>query len=816
MCKPFNPIVLLSKVRFFVELHTKNLQLQALQQALHAAELKASHQRTHLILDNAKDYAYIEMALDGTITEWGGGAERITGKPPSEVIGKHIALLYPEDDGETDRAAAELVLALKTGRAPIQRWLHRNDQTRFYADGSIVAIVDDDGKATGLAKIFCDATERMMGEIERERLFRDAQVSSDRLNSIFHQAPAFLCTLHGPDHIFEMANERYYQLIDKSPAILGKSVLEVLPEVASQGFVALLDKVFATGESYVGTGVPISVRQKDGRFATRILDFVYVALRDADGVITGVLAHGIDNTEREQFETAARFMDERYRKLIASMDEGFCLIDMIFGSDGQPCDYRFLEVNPIFSKQTGLPPSAIGKTALELVPDLDAVWVQRYGQVATSGVATRFIEEAQAMGRWFDVYATRLDGPGSTTVALLFSDITERRKADEELRRFAAELSEASRKKSEFLAVLAHELRNPLAPIRSGVEVIRMGVNKPDVVLRVVDTMDRQVSHMVHLIDDLLDVARITSGKIELKRKTMRLHDALQSAIEASTPLIAASGHTFKTAIAPEEMVLHADPIRIAQVIGNLLTNAVKYTPEGGVVTLEAQRLDDQVRITVTDNGVGIPSDALPSIFTMFSQVNRNLGRAQGGLGIGLSIVRQLVELHGGSVAVVSDGPGTGTSFQILLPLLLVSDKTVPLPLLAPEQKLERTFTVLVADDNVDAATTLANLLELQGHEVLVAYDGPAAVTMARQFCPDLIFLDIGMPGMSGHEVARAIRSSGLAQEASLIALTGWGSDDDRNQTRESGFDYHLTKPAQWAAIEKILQGAAMGRPVAQ
>lgn len=807
LTKPLNPPVLLSKVKFFLELHAKNVQLQQMQAALHAAELKASSARADLILANATDYAFIEMSLEGKISGWSAGAERITGWTKAEVLGADVGLLYTPEDVQSDRPAIERQCALRSGAASDERWLLRKDGSRFYADGTTVAVLDDTGIARSMSKIFRDSTARMLGEIDRQRLFQQSRDLSARLNSIFQQAPAFLCTLQGPQHVFEMANERYYQLIDKTPAILGQPVRAVLPDVASQGFIDLLDDVYKTGESYVGNNITLSVRQHDGKLVERVLDFMYVALRDTHGAITGVLAHGIDNTERKQYETAARAMDERHRKLIESMDEGFCLIEMIFDPDGNPYDYRFLEVNPIFSEQTGLDPRSVGKTVRELVPDLDPSWVQRYGGVATSGVAIRFVEEAKAMGRWFDVYATRLGDSSSNTVALLFSDITARRKADEDLRHFAAELSEASRKKSEFLAVLAHELRNPLAPIRSGLEVIRLSADKPAMITKVAAMMDRQVNHMVHLIDDLLDVARITSGKVELRKQTILIADVLANAIEASMPLVTASRHTLKTSLDIDELFMHADPTRIAQVIANLITNAAKYTPEGGHINIAAKHEGDSIRITVSDNGVGIPPEALPSIFDMFSQVSRNLGRAQGGLGIGLSIVRQLVELHGGSIAARSEGIGLGTSVDIVLPLADPLEVSAPVALSSDPAKARpaRRFKILVADDNVDAAEVLASLLEFRGHDVVVVHNGIAALDAARSLRPELIFLDIGMPGMTGHEVARAVRDIDALKGIRLIALTGWGAQEDRHRTREAGFDHHLTKPADLSAIDEIL-----------
>jgi PAS domain S-box-containing protein len=806
LTKPVNPHILRSKVRFFVELHLKNQQLYDMEQKLHAAELRATLERTRILFENVKDLAFIEITTDGKIRMWGAGAQHITGWSEQEVVGLAIDILFTPEDVQINRPSFERQCALRTGRAPDKRWHMRKDGTRFFADGVMVAVYGDDREVKSFAKVFQDATSHVESELDRERLFKEAQAANTRLKDVFEQAPAFLCTLGGPAHVFEMANDRYYQLINRGPGIIGKTVRQVLPEVETQGFFELLDKVYETGEPFIGNGLPLSVRQQDGSFAVRIIDFVYVALRDADGLITGILAHGVDITAKKKLEQEARSADERYRKLIEALDEGFCLIQVIFNEQNSPVDYRFLEINPVFSEQSSLSPDCVGKTMRELVPDLDDVWIQRYGKVALTGEPTRFTEEAKVMNRWFDVYATRLGDNESRTVAVLFRDITAARRADDDLRRLAAELSESSRRKSEFLAVLAHELRNPLAPIRSGLEVMRLSADKPSSVARVREMMDRQVSHMVHLIDDLLDVARITSNKVDLNIHLVMLGDVIGPAVEASSHAVHAAQHQLVVDVPDPQVIIACDEVRMAQVIGNLLRNAAKYTPNGGQITISAIREADTVVIAVADNGVGIPSDALPFVFDMFSQVSRNLGRSQGGLGIGLSIVRQLVELHGGTVAVSSGGEGKGSRFQITLP---IRDINV-LPAVRARREAVAAephdgLAILVVDDNVDAASSLASLLELRGHSVRVAHDGLTALSFADEFRPEVVFLDIGMPGLTGHEVARAIREKELTMRTLLVAVTGWGTQDDLLRAQEAGFDHHITKPAQLSEIDKIL-----------
>ena len=414
-------------------------------------------------------------------------------------------------------------------------------------------------------------------------------------------------------------------------------------------------------------------------------------------------------------------------------------------------------------------------------------------------------------GEWrlFSIRASPVLGPNGDIEEWVgvHTDVTDERRQKEELRRLAAELSESSRRKTEFLAVLAHELRNPLAPIRTGLDLIGMSPDNPAMLKRTREMMGRQVNHMVHLIDDLMDVARISSGKMELKRELVALEGIVSSAIEASAPHLEASSHTLSVSLPDPAIVLFADHVRIAQVLSNLLTNAGKYTPKGGDISLSAQCVGETLTIAINDNGMGIPKEALGSVFDMFTQVNRMLGHANGGLGIGLSIVKQLVELHGGSVGVSSDGPNLGSTFIITLPLATRAQSPENL---TRDGRLEqattmRTLKILVADDNFDAASSLADLLLLRGHDVILANDGKEALVKACEAVPDIIFLDIGMPGLTGLEVARAIRRSPAYEQMILVALTGWGTELDRERTRQAGCNHHFTKPIDLAAVDQLL-----------
>jgi CheY-like chemotaxis protein/nitrogen-specific signal transduction histidine kinase len=393
-------------------------------------------------------------------------------------------------------------------------------------------------------------------------------------------------------------------------------------------------------------------------------------------------------------------------------------------------------------------------------------------------------------------------------VAVLFTDITARKRDEAALRQLASDLSTANRRKTEFLAILAHELRNPLAPIRSGLELMRLAGDNPETVARVREMMDRQLGHLIHLVDDLLDIARITGNKLELKKQRVDLKSLVKSAVETSQPLIEGGGHAFSIALPDDDLFLDVDPIRISQVIGNLLNNAAKYTPPGGLITLSAFRQEGDAVIAVTDTGIGIPEDALAAVFEMFTQVGRSTHAVHGGLGIGLSLVRRLVEQHGGSVSAASPGPGKGSTFTVRLPLAVQGAASDAASGSGGWQGVEaprRSLRVLVADDNRDAAATLAALLEQRGHTVRLAADGYEALELAREFQPDIAFLDIGMPGMNGYEVASAFRQLPLNDAVVLVAVTGWGSEEDRARSKAAGFNLHLTKPVAMAEIDHLL-----------
>lgn len=389
-------------------------------------------------------------------------------------------------------------------------------------------------------------------------------------------------------------------------------------------------------------------------------------------------------------------------------------------------------------------------------------------------------------------------------------DVTERKKVLEAL-------EEANRAKGDFLALLAHELRNPLAPLRNGLEVLRLTAGDSEAVAKTLAMMDRQLSHLVRLIDDLLDASRVNRQKLELRRSQVLLADVLSSAVETVRPAIEQNGHELTVSLPPEPVHLDADLTRLAQVFANLLHNSAKYTDRGGRIWLTAAREGGGVSVTVRDTGIGIPAHALPTLFDMFSQVDRSLERSTGGLGIGLALVKGLVEMHGGTVEAASPGPGRGATFTVRLPVVAVREEE-PLEPAAEEASgaASSKRRILVVDDHQDSAASLALMLRMLGNEIRVARDGLEAVAAAERFRPQVILMDLGMPKLNGYDATRRIREQPWGGEVLIIALTGWGQDADRVKSREAGCDGHLVKPVELPELERLLEELQGSRTLAE
>ncbi|MGE3315699.1 MAG: response regulator [Planctomycetaceae bacterium] len=475
-------------------------------------------------------------------------------------------------------------------------------------------------------------------------------------------------------------------------------------------------------------------------------------------------------------------------------------------------DLRYTWISDPGASRFSIP--ILGRRDDELVPPEQAQpLMELKKRVLDSGIGAREVLSFKIDGRRFDYDLTvealvneQGERIGVTVAAMEITDLKDAEAA----------LKEADRRKDEFLATLAHELRNPLAPIRNAIQILNLEGAGPEEWEHAKDIIDRQSRQMTRLVDDLLDVSRIQTGKLVLQFETIRLDDVVRGAIETCGPLIKQFGHTLNVSIPPEEILLKGDLTRLSQVFSNLLNNSAKYTERGGAISLIAERAGAEVCISVKDNGMGIPQEMLPDVFEMFTQVDRHLHRSQGGLGIGLRLVKRLVELHGGSVQAISAGTDAGSEFLVRLPLLQnTSSNGDPLPpgtglramnnSNASSQKLR----ILVVDDNRDSVESLRLLLTFLGHDVRVAYDGLEGISVAEEFRPEMILLDIGMPKLDGYETCRRIRSYDWGRQIAIIAQTGWGQQDDRRRTQSAGFDHHLVKPVNHATLNELLERVA-------
>ena len=525
---------------------------------------------------------------------------------------------------------------------------------------------------------------------------------------------------------------------------------------------------------------------------------IITALHDATGALCGFAKITRDLTERRRQEEILRESEERFRLLMEGVK-----------------DYAIFMLDPegkIASWNSGAE-LIKGYRAEEVLGRHFSIFYP--GDAIARGWPEHELRMAQAEGR-FEDEGWRVRKDGSVFWANVI--ITPLYSGDKELRGFAKitrDLTERKRiemleetdlRRNEFLAMLSHELRNPLAPIRNALSVMRMNGVNPSALSWARTVLDRQVEHLSRLVDDLLDVSRIAIGKITLQREPLEIAQVVTSAVESSQPLIDSREHILEVQLPDEPLRIEGDLTRLSQVVLNLLNNAAKFTPKGGHLRLTVERDGEMAAIRVHDTGIGISADLLPNVFDLFTQGDRSLDRTEGGLGIGLTMVQRLVKLHGGSVEVRSEGSGLGSEFIVRLPLL-----TVPAPAPLPQRAGSGPASsrrVLVVDDNRDATETLELLLQLWGHEVRSALNGTEALSLAVEFRPEIILLDIGLPGMSGYEVARQLRKLPGFRDVFIVAVTGYGQDRDRIHSQEAGFGHHLVKPVQPEVLQELIASA--------
>lgn len=509
-----------------------------------------------------------------------------------------------------------------------------------------------------------------------------------------------------------------------------------------------------------------------------------------------------------QADAALRASRERYRALFESIDDGFCVLQMIFDAEGTPRDYVFLEANATFARHTGLE-NAIGKTALELVPDLDVSWFQLYGRVAVTGESLRFENHAPAMHRWFEVFASRVGDPAQHQVALVFKDITERKRLEAESERLLAletdarrSAEEANRLKDEFLATVSHELRTPLNAMMGWAHLLRAGRLSEEKRERALETIERNARAQAKLIEDLLDTSRILAGKLNLQVALVDIHTIVAQAVETVLPSAEAKEIALDTVLGSERFVM-GDAHRLQQVAWNLLSNAVKFTPRGGRIHVRVEALGGRLELSVSDSGQGISEEFQPHVFERFRQADGGTTRAQGGLGLGLAIVRQLVELHGGTVTVISEGAGRGSRFTVRLPLPQ-NEQTDSASASKPSNGFAGApdlsgLRALVVDDEEDTRDMLCAVLEMCGAQVTLAGSASEALHLFELAPPDVLLSDIGMPDQDGYALIAQIRDlpGDKGGRVPAVALTAYARTDDRTRALVSGFNTYVPKPVE-------------------
>ena len=645
---------------------------------------------------------------------------------------------------------------------------------------------------------------------ERQQATLELREREEYFRSLVNASPAMFWTTD-ENHQCTFLSQRWFDYTGRSPEQdLGRGWMELIHP----------DDAVAVGEAYTAAcdrNRPFSI---DYRLRDRVGAYRWVIDAGAPrfgngGALLGYIGTVIDVHER-------RLLQDRFANVTRASGIGVWYADSPLST---------MQANAQLRTQFALPADGLVPVSqfyqrvhpddrARLEDEFQRAMVEGEGYEAEFRVAPA---PGQTTPRWIRMIAWSQHNEQGGMIHFdgVTLDITDQKSGESELRSKAGELSQANQAQREFLVTLAHELRNPLAPIRSGLEMMRAEELARDEIERIRAMMERQVGHLVHLVDDLLDLARIARGKEVLVFGPADLNRIVRNAVELSTPLIDARHHRLKISVSDHAPPLWLDAQRIAQVIGNLLNNAAKYTPEHGAIELRAAVADGELTVSVSDNGVGIPAEALGSVFDMFTQVPGSEGQAQGGLGIGLNLVRRLTELHGGKVSAHSAGAGRGSTFTLHLPVMLpamqavLAAQTPPAaPVAAPAlQRVDAasatSMRVLVVDDNVDAAETLSALFEIKGHQVQTVHDGIDAIGRAQTFLPHVVFLDIGLPGMNGYDVARALRSQKALDGVVLVALTGWGTDADRLKSGEAGFDHHLTKPVSFDEIVRLMSNLA-------
>lgn len=664
---------------------------------------------------------------------------------------------------------------------------------------SYSSIRNEAGEVGGIYCACIETTAQVLSERHRAD-------ESRRLRELFQQAPGLMAVVREPGHVFEMANNAYLQLVGQRE-LVGRSMDEALPEVKAQGFIALLDEAYRSGLPYRGNGVSVMLQRQAGEpLEERFIDFVFQPIRDHHNQVSGIFIQGSDVTEMVKAHRALSDSERRLRQLANTIPHLAWMANA--AGDIHWYNDRWYEyTGKTLEQMQGPEWQSVHDPAM--LPEVTQLWKTSIA-TGTPFEATFPMLGANGQYRTFFTRAAPLRDASDTIVQWFGTntDVTALELAKKELK-------DASGRKDEFLAMLAHELRNPLAPISTAAELLKLERLEPKVVHKTSHLISRQVAHMTKLVDDLLDVSRVTRGLVSLELDVVDVNSVVAEALEQTHALVQLKGHQVSSDLPLEPAFVHGDRTRLVQVFTNILSNAAKYTPKGGHIALRVRQEPDEVEFAVQDHGIGMAPDLLPHVFELFTQGERSPDRSQGGLGLGLALVKSLVALHHGSVSARSDGLGKGSEFVVRLPRVTPQKDEQSLEAIADlSHQADAPLQLLVVDDNEDAAQTLGFLLEALGHQVAVAFTGSEGLRLARELPPALAILDIGLPDMDGYELARQFRAAPALAGSTLVALTGYGQPKDKEAAMHAGFDHHLVKPlaidALLAIISKV-QSAQLG-----
>lgn len=744
-------------------------------------------ERYQALVESIQDYAVFMLDPMGQILSWNPGAERIKGYKPAEIIGSHFSRFYPPEALARGLPEHELAVAAAHGRFEDEGWRLRKDGSAFWANVVITRMVGPDGKLLGFSKVTRDLSERRKQELalrDSEERFR-LLISGVKDYAIFMLDPrGIVATWNtGAEHI------KGYSARE----IIGSHFSRFYPPEAIQ---RNLPETELRGATMQGRFEDEGWRvRKDGsRFWANV---IITAIRNPAGQLIGFSKITRELTERRRHEDKLRQSEERFRLLVEGVkdyaimmldNEGFLTswnagAEHIKGySAAEIIGKHFSHFYPSEALVAGKPWEELNTARREGRLELEGWRVRKDGTLFWANTIVTALQDSQ--GRPFGF-------------AMITQDLTRRRHAQV--------LAETAQRMHEFIAMLAHELRNPLAPIRNAVALMgRKGMNDPTLeAMR--QTIDRQSIQLTRLLDELLDVNRIARGQFDIQREPLDIREVVARAVESSRPLIDSHRHSIQVKIPDQPVPVIGDGVRLTQALVNLLNNAAKYTAEGGKISLTLSLRSAEIEVRVRDSGKGIEGHMLEKIFDLFVQVDPSSQDAQGGLGVGLALVRRVVELHGGSVQARSEGKGRGTEFIMRLPGSIQELRAVGTASDPSEEALQR-LRIMVVDDNKDAADTLDLFLQSMGQVACSVYDGASALAVAQSFQPDVVLLDIGLPQMSGYEVAHALHAqkNGVSKPV-LVAITGWGQDADKNRADAAGFQYHFVKPMNENVLRAVL-----------